>query len=178
MTVYDGKPDPERTALYRHFDGDGGLLYIGISKDPQGRWMAHRGNREPWVHLAVRRTDEWHPSRPAALAAERDAVRKERPRFNGTHNYDDVEFDPSSWAQVEGSERQRVALVADLMRREISTGAWPVGYRIPSLRVLGAAAGVHPRLVTKASALLQTEGLLRFEAGRGLFVTAPRQAAA
>lgn len=160
----------ERTALYRHFDGDGGLLYIGISKDPEGRWMAHRGNREPWIHLATRRTDEWFDSRHAALAAEARAIRAERPRFNGKHNYDDVTFDPATWSPVSGSETERVALVADLMRHEIATGAWPAGYRIPALRILGSAAGAHSRLVTKASALLQAEGLLQFRAGHGLFV--------
>lgn len=158
----------ERTALYRHFDANGNLLYIGISKDPDGRWMAHRGNREPWVHQAARRTDEWHNSRPEALAAEAKAIRAERPPFNGTHNYDDAPFNPASWTKVAAG--LKAAAIAELMRSEILAGRWTHGQRIPSLRTLGAAAGASNSIVSKASAILQNEGLLDFQAGRGLFV--------
>lgn len=157
----------ERVALYRHYDADGELLYIGVSKDPEARWVAHRGNQEPWIHQASQRVDEWYDSRPEAIAAEEAAIRNERPPFNGKHNYDDVAFDPSTWPQVDGSER--ATAVADLIRQEIITGRWPVGHRIPSLKTLAAAAGVTTRLVTEASALLQREGWIRFDAGHGLF---------
>ncbi|MFJ9633755.1 GntR family transcriptional regulator [Streptomyces sp. NPDC101175] len=164
-------PESERTALYRHFDANGDVLYIGISKDPDERWMAHRGNQEPWIHLAVRRTDEWYDSRPLALKAEEAAIKAERPPFNGKHNYDDVTFDPASWSRVQGPTK--IASVADLMRAEITSQRWPEGYRIPPLKTLAGAAGVSLSIASKASGLLQREGRIRFDSGHGLFVTRP-----
>lgn len=163
---------PEPTALYRCFDADDVLLYVGISNNPDFRAKAHlyESRRDDWPKRAVRRTDEWHASRPLALKAEEAAIKTEKPLYNGTHNHDDAEFDPSSWPPVPGSPKP--PLIADLMRREIISGRWPVGVRIPSLRTLAKAAGVGSSgPASKAAALLKTEGLLTFEAGRGLFVS-------
>lgn len=162
---------PERTAVYRHFNANGDVLYIGASKDPEGRWVAHRGNQEPWIHQAVRRVDEWHGSRAEALIAEAAAIRAERPPFNGTHNYDDAPFDPTSWPKA--TPGRKVASIAELMRSEILNGRWAHGQRIPSLRTLGGACGASSVVVSKASAILQGERLLCFQPGRGLFVTRP-----
>ncbi|WP_331736953.1 GntR family transcriptional regulator (plasmid) [Streptomyces canus] len=164
---------PEHTALYRYFDSDGELLYIGVSSDPDIRWKAHLYESRPggWPKRAVRRTVEWHDSRPEALKAEEAAIKAERPRHNGTHNYDEARFDPARWPRL--SPGRRVAAVAELMRSEILDGRWAHGQRIPSLSVLGAAARVSARLVSQASVKLQGEGLLDFQPGRGLFVTHP-----
>jgi Bacterial regulatory proteins, gntR family len=160
---------PQRTAVYRHFDAQGDLLYLGISIDPEVRLKAHRDNHEPWVQAAVRYTVEWHDTRADALKAEADAIRVEHPRFNLTHNYDDAPFNPESWTKV--SANSKVPAIAELMRSEIVNGRWIPGQRIPSLRTLGDAAGASVRIVSKASVALQNEGLLDFQPGRGLFVT-------
>lgn len=162
---------PERTALYRYFDATNELLYIGISIDPDGRLRAHRDNHEPWVPVIASRTVEWLDSRPLALKAEEEAIKAERPRYNEKHNYDDAPFDPSSWAEV--TAWPKVPAIAELMRTEIAAGRWAHGQRIPSLRTLGAAVGASSRIVSQASVLLQGEGLLDFQPGRGLFVTRP-----
>lgn len=165
-------PDsPERTALYRYFDANEGLLYIGISIDPDGRLKVHRDNHAPWVNEVSRRAVEWHGSRPLALKAEAEAIKAERPRYNGKHNYDDAPFDPASWPKVTAS--RKVAAITELMRSEILDGRWVHGKRIPSLRTLGDAAGASIRIVSKASVILQSEGLLDFRPGHGLFVTRP-----
>jgi hypothetical protein len=165
----------ERTALYRYFDASGALLYVGISNDPDFRAKAHLYESRPgdWPKRAVRRTDEWHESRADALTAEEQAIRAEQPLFNEKHNYDDAPFDPDSWPEV--TTWPRVPEVAVLMRAEISSGRWGVGQRIPSLRTLGEAAGVSMRIASKASVVLQGEGLLDFQPGRGLFVTRPQR---
>jgi predicted GIY-YIG superfamily endonuclease len=160
--------EAERTALYRHFDANGDLLYIGISKDPEGRWMAHRGNQEPWIHKAVRRVDEWYDSRSEALGAEAKAIRAERPPFNGTHNHDDAPFDPAAWPAI--TDQPKVPAIAALIRAEITSGRWSPGQRLPTLRAMGDAVGAHMRIVSQASVLLQREGLLDFQPGLGLFV--------
>lgn len=163
---------PERTALYRYFDANDKLLYIGISIDPDSRLRAHRDNHEPWVPAVASRTVEWLDSRPLALKAEEDAIKAERPRYNEKHNYDDAPFDPASWPKV--ADFHKVPGIAELMRTEITSGRWAPGQRIPSLRTLGEAAGASIRIVSKASTQLQNEGLLDFQPGRGVFVARPQ----
>lgn len=163
---------PERTALYRYFDADDALLYIGISIKPDFRAKAHLYEKRPddWPKRAVRRTDEWHGSRPLALKEEEAAIKTEKPLYNTTHNHNDAEFDPGSWTPVSGSPKP--PMIADLMRHEIASSRWPVGVRIPSLRTLAKAAGVSSTgPVSKAAALLKAEGLLTSKAGHGLFVS-------
>ncbi|MEU3282892.1 type II toxin-antitoxin system Phd/YefM family antitoxin [Streptomyces antibioticus] len=71
----------QRTALYRLFDANGALLYVGISTQPDTRWTQHASDK-PWWPLVQCRKVEWHPDRTAAEAAEREAVRTEEPLYN------------------------------------------------------------------------------------------------
>lgn len=165
-------PSAEPTALYRYFDADDGLLYIGISRDPDARWTAHLyESKAPWCQLAAARTLEWHPSRDEAARAEIAAIRAERPRFNGSHNYAEAAFDPALWPTVTG--KSKAVQLAALMRGEIASGRWAPGERIPSLAALGHAVGLSLSRVSSAVAALKDEGLLTFRAGNGLFVTRP-----
>lgn len=79
------RPRPvQRVALYRHWDADGVLLYVGISADPRVRRRTHE-RHSVWTEFAVREEVEWHPDRQAAEVAERDAIVAEKPLFNGQH---------------------------------------------------------------------------------------------
>lgn len=73
--------DDGPTELYRHFASDGTLLYIGISKREPARRAQHRATSR-WFPQVHRTEVEQHPTRTAALQAELDAIRTERPRFN------------------------------------------------------------------------------------------------
>lgn len=75
---------PERTALYRCFDVNDDLLYIGISKNPKARWEQHR-KTSAWWGRVVTRTVEWFDSREDAARAERTAIRTEGPQHNNHH---------------------------------------------------------------------------------------------
>ncbi|VDS07603.1 hypothetical protein PARHAE_00780 [Paracoccus haematequi] len=70
----------ERTYLYRYFDAQGHLLYVGITKDFFGRdstrWVL------PWRYKAARVTLEMFQNRRMAELAERTAIRDE----NAIHN--------------------------------------------------------------------------------------------
>lgn len=70
-----------KVALYRHFDGAGVLLYVGISNRPIRRLDQH-GERSSWADCIARVEIEWHQSRDDALAAETEAIRKEGPVWN------------------------------------------------------------------------------------------------
>ncbi|OII64610.1 hypothetical protein BJP40_19930 [Streptomyces sp. CC53] len=71
----------DEVALYRFFDGDGCLLYVGISKDPLVRWQEHT-NSHKWWGSVVEYEVVWHATRAAARAAEASAIRDEAPIHN------------------------------------------------------------------------------------------------
>lgn len=72
------------TSLYRFFDADDRLLYVGITSVGPNRWTEHEANRPWWAD--VRRTSVEHfPDRATAIAAEQDAIRSEKPLHNVKH---------------------------------------------------------------------------------------------
>lgn len=76
---------PRSTCLYRIYDGDDLLLYIGISHTALYRLETHFADKS-WAG-EVRRVDvEWHETREAASAAEVAAIKAERPLHNVLHN--------------------------------------------------------------------------------------------
>lgn len=80
------QPTPDvRTALYWHYDGDGVLLYIGITDGLVARGKSHAA-RSSWALFAKTSKSVWYPNRPEAEAAEVAAIQAERPLFNHTHN--------------------------------------------------------------------------------------------
>lgn len=74
----------ERTALYRFFDGEDVLLYVGITDKPGRRWEQHMRS-QPWWPDARRQTVQLLDTRELAEAAEKTAVREERPVYNLAH---------------------------------------------------------------------------------------------
>lgn len=74
----------DATALYRHFDRDGTLLYVGISLHAIYRLGQHQ--ESDWSRHIARVDIQTYTSRAAALEAERRAIRIEQPIFNKIHN--------------------------------------------------------------------------------------------
>ena len=72
---------PVPTALYRHFDKDGDLLYVGISLSPLARTKKHK-EVAGWYREVATITIEWLPSKMEALEAETQAIRREKPKHN------------------------------------------------------------------------------------------------
>lgn len=70
-----------KTALYRHFDAAGALLYVGISLSVVQRLQQHK-RAAGWFGEIARVDVQWHPTREAALAAERAAICAEGPSWN------------------------------------------------------------------------------------------------
>lgn len=76
------------TALYRFFDAADRLLYVGITVDIGVRWK-HHGKGKAWWSEVVRATVAHYPNRDAALAAEKAAIKAEKPIWNIVHNLSD-----------------------------------------------------------------------------------------
>lgn len=77
------KPGP--TALYRHYSEDNELLYVGISKSAPVRLAQHMAG-SPWAREIARVEIVHLPSREEALAAEKEAIKAEKPLWNTAHN--------------------------------------------------------------------------------------------
>lgn len=70
-----------RHVLYRMFDTEDRLLYVGITMSPQLRLRDHR-IQKTWFSEVARITLEHFGSREELEGAERSAVRMESPRYN------------------------------------------------------------------------------------------------
>jgi predicted GIY-YIG superfamily endonuclease len=80
-------PEPERTALYRLYDADEHLLYVGITTNPKTRWGRHARDKHWWPEVS-RKTVEWFETRKSAERIEKIEVEEERPRYNKVFNGD------------------------------------------------------------------------------------------
>lgn len=67
--------------------------------------------------------------------------------------------------------------LAAILRRQIAEEAWNVGDRLPTLKDMVATFGVAPMTVRHALGVLEKEGLISAERGRGTFVTAKPETA-
>ena len=70
-----------RTYLYRHFDADGGLLYVGVSLNALNRLGQHKDHSH-WFDSICRVEIQKFDTRAKALAAETLAIGNERPKHN------------------------------------------------------------------------------------------------
>lgn len=73
--------DTDTAYLYRFFDSNNGLLYIGITNDPSERFEWHEKN-SMWWHYADRHEIEPKQSKRQAYRDESKAIQTERPIFN------------------------------------------------------------------------------------------------
>lgn len=70
-----------QTAVYRLFDAENELLYVGMTHDLYMRFNSHRAQK-PWWPYSGHATVEWFANRVGARRHEALAIVEERPRFN------------------------------------------------------------------------------------------------
>jgi len=124
-----------RTALYRLYDADGHLLYVGVTDRPSVRFAQHEADKAWWPEVATKEIT-WRRTRQAALKAELRAIQREHPRYN------------KMGAVAPGAERwtprlRRRARVITQRRRELEqdiAGARRAGH---SFREIGRWADVN-----------------------------------
>jgi predicted GIY-YIG superfamily endonuclease len=71
--------------LYRHYQPNGDLLYVGVTLSVLNRSNAHV-NEARWRNLICLIVIEPFATREEALEAERVAIRNEYPKYNAVHN--------------------------------------------------------------------------------------------
>ncbi|WP_375264125.1 hypothetical protein [Palleronia sp.] len=72
-------------ALYRHYDAEGRLLYIGKTVNPRSRASLHK-IRSRWFRDVERIELQWFDDEALACAAEISAIADEKPIHNVHHN--------------------------------------------------------------------------------------------
>jgi len=70
-----------RTAVYRFYDADNQLLYVGVTANPKARWNAHARDKEWWPEVASKAI-QWFGDRHPAEFAEYVAIQTEGPKYN------------------------------------------------------------------------------------------------
>ena len=76
--------EDEVTALYRYFDAEGRLLYVGITIMPMSRQKDHKAG-SAWYPDFSYQTVEKYRTRADAMKAEREAIKSEKPMHNITY---------------------------------------------------------------------------------------------
>lgn len=71
----------QKTSLYRHFNKDGELLYVGISNNHINRLNQHK-SASSWFEDISRVEIEHFETRGEALNAETKAIQEEKPKHN------------------------------------------------------------------------------------------------
>lgn len=74
-----------QTDLYRHYDAQNNLIYIGVSLSALNRLGQHQQNSH-WFSQIKKVEIETFSSRSEALIAEERAIKTENPLYNKTHN--------------------------------------------------------------------------------------------
>jgi hypothetical protein len=86
MSDTQTNPAVKMQQLYRLYDADGTLLYIGISYSAIARYAQHKADK-PWIGDVCRIEIETHDvSRAEILEIERRAIIEERPQHNVVHS--------------------------------------------------------------------------------------------
>lgn len=80
--------------LYRMFSAEDELLYVGLTCNPTRR-MENHSSSKPWWSTVARIEMEHFPDRPSVKAAERAAIKSEKPAHNIRMNGTTVNLKPS-----------------------------------------------------------------------------------
>lgn len=141
------------TDLYRFYDADDRLLYIGISLHAAMRASQHKADKHWWPDVDRMTVDHLQADRTEAHAIERLAILDEKPIYNVTHNAqvaisdtDDgvVEFDATRIVDVYASEvYQEVGRAMDVIAHrcdDANRAGHDVGTRLEFVQILGALA--------------------------------------
>jgi predicted GIY-YIG superfamily endonuclease len=186
----------ERTALYRLYDADDRLLYVGISSNPHRRWKQHALEHAKtwWPDVRGERV-QWFESRREAEVAELAAIRTEGAIHNRAHVPTVADRDqgwqppkqaasPRAKAAKEAlflrglavdkeSRRRKISmpeLVAEQISQQITSGDYDTGAQLPGVVSLAFEFGVSQLTVRRGLQLLVAQGLVSRSTGKALIV--------
>lgn len=95
--------EPTPTSTYRYLDGDGQVIYVGITTRGPHRQATHSQTAEWWPYATTQHLEHF-PDRPAALRREKELIQLHRPPFNSQHN--------PGWEPIRAAYLERVSATA------------------------------------------------------------------
>lgn len=99
-----------KTSLYRHFNKNGDLLYVGVSLSALNRLGQHKEHSH-WFESISRVTIEHYKTREEALTAEKNAIKNENPKHNIRNNKEDK--NPTRYEMAEKSINELISRVVN-----------------------------------------------------------------
>lgn len=118
------------TSVYRYYDRDGLLIYVGITSRGARRNYEHNASKDWWPYVARQEVDHYE-TRALALRHERSLILRHCPPFNRQHNPD--------------ADAMRAVYVAYAgASEETALDAW----RAAKKRITFKMQEVHPKLKT------------------------------
>jgi len=109
-------------AVYRMFDAEGRLLYVGMTQDAGARFGDHAAKR--WFPLVANIALEWFPTKASARLAEVRAIGTERPRYNKADRNSTVR-ELHSHSAVREPEPTEVLAAVSRSERDVAEPAVP-----------------------------------------------------
>lgn len=162
LSVPNAPTEERPAAVYRLWDAQGNLLYVGSAYDPEGRCQQHR--EKPWWPEVTRRTEEWHTNRTVAYVHEYAVIAAEGPRYNqlGTAAYEpavtDARLRQAEAARGRGAAQARAAALGREMRDFLAVAGADVRVQSGARRLLELAylegSGLFPQYVETRRAML------------------------
>lgn len=108
----------ERTSLYRHFDANGQLLYVGIAYDVMSRLRQHGKADACWFWDVATIKVEHFDTRNDAIHAEATAIAKEKPQHNAK-----FPIPSAKYCEAKNSERPLAKMHSMVLRMPIDMRA-------------------------------------------------------
>jgi excinuclease UvrABC nuclease subunit len=142
------------TTLYRFYDADERLLYVGIAGSVTNRWESHR--RSFWWCDASTVKLQHFATRKEALAAEKTAIRDDSPLINRMHakSAPPRNYRGTAWEHL-----------AEHIRSQIRSGQYQPGGPLPSYRELGEQHHISYGTLRQAVTVLKVQGWIEGEPG-------------
>lgn len=132
-----------RTYIYRAYDAEGRLLYIGMTNDLVQRIGQHQSSHWIWDVASI--TAETYPTRAEASTAECAAIRSEVPRWNVKSSPNGRQVEADLWAMNPSNPRnfgprKPPPTIGEwiVLGRRLNRMTWPIQYHI-TLRPLDEA---------------------------------------
>jgi predicted GIY-YIG superfamily endonuclease len=82
----DIEDSPKLVAVYKLFNSNGELIYVGKSVDLRERFSQHKNNSSWWGEVAEK-TALYFDTEWEALAVEAELIQKESPKYNKSPGY-------------------------------------------------------------------------------------------
>ncbi|MGA5604025.1 GIY-YIG nuclease family protein [Streptomyces griseoincarnatus] len=134
---------PRRAAVYRLYDAQDTLLYIGSAYDPEKRCRTHRA--KPWWPEVARREDQWVASRRKAYVEEMKAIAVEGAKHNqmGTPTYQTPDTEAVRRRKELAPLRQKLLEESWTVRRAAYEAALAAGATAEEAELKGKLAEVE-----------------------------------